>query len=1033
MAIRRAPLDESLPTLPHIADFYATYNHDAPWLMYPFKGLGDRPGTISYGEMARASHRVAHILRPGREGPEREVIAVILNTDTVLYAAVILGLMRAGFIPYPMSPRNSPQGVVHMLKATSCQRILLHASTASLVYQVQAEMASEGTTLRVDNLPGLYDVFPQFDPAKYSERTVLNVEPYPTNSAPIDMLSPALYLHSSGSTGHPKSIDFTYRRLQQWMGSSTSFYLPLFLAPHALPDVFGSSASVRYGAMGLPTFHGMGFLLQVTYPLAVGREVVVYPPQYPAPPVVARPENVYEAAKATECTALLALPSFAWSHSPEIISYLKTLTILVYGGGPLSFPVGNKLVTAGVPLCNGYGGTEFGNPMLAWDKIPRDEDWYYFHFAPDANVRFENQGDGTYELVVVQTERYHLAVHNIPGEKAYATSDLFKPHPTRPNLWTIVGRKDDVITLSTGEKIVPIPQESLISASALVGGCVMFGREREQPGILVEPRDGHAIDPTDHNALAGYRNRIWSVVEDANAAAPGFAKVFKEMILVTSPDKPLPRAGKGTVIRKQALAAYAEEIKEFLSATFFRNHILGALRASSLREAAQNVSSNIVFEHPTMRALARALHTMINPSGPSLSKDELLRTRVAEINTMIDKYKANLPTPIAPRTRRANAPLVVLLTGSTGNIGSHILASLLAEPRVSRVYALNRPSSDPMGRVRNALTERRLPVEMLDDTRFVSLAGDVTKQSFGLASAQYDELVGAVTHVVHNAWTVNFNLPLSAFEDQIAGVRKLVDISASSSHRMQLLITSSVGIANSWDPAQGPVPERPLPDPAVAADIGYSASKYVVEQLLDAARAKGVEATAIRMGQACGPRGTGAWGTSEWMPIMVKSSIAMGCLPAMTGPVAWVPLDAVGQAYVDWVCSEDDLPGLVNVVHPRPTDWATVLVGLQKELGDRVPLVPPAQWMDELELRSTRPSPEDVENIPALKLVDFFRAFMRGPDDQSDGGVLKLEFETTRLISSSQTMKELQSMSEEDAEMWVRYWEEILFIAHRHR
>ena len=84
---------------------------------------------------------------------------------------------------------------------------------------------------------------------------------------------------------------------------------------------------------------------------------------------------------------------------------------------------------------------------------------------------------------------------------------------------------------------------------------------------------------------------------------------------------------------------------------------------------------------------------------------------------------------------------------------------------------------------------------------------------------------------MHNAWTVNFNLALSAFEDQIAGVRKLVDISASSPHRMQLLITSSIGIANNWDVAQGPVPERPLPDPAIAADIGYTASKYVVEQV----------------------------------------------------------------------------------------------------------------------------------------------------------------------------------------------------------
>jgi hypothetical protein len=52
------------------------------------------------------------------------------------------------------------------------------------------------------------------------------------------------------------------------------------------------------------------------------------------------------------------------------------------------------------------------------------------------------------------------------------------------------------------------------------------------------------------------------VVEAANASAPGFAKVFKEMIIVTDTAKPLPRAGKGTIIRKQALVAYAAEINK---------------------------------------------------------------------------------------------------------------------------------------------------------------------------------------------------------------------------------------------------------------------------------------------------------------------------------------------------------------------------------------------------------------------------------------------------------------------------------------
>jgi hypothetical protein len=50
------------------------------------------------------------------------------------------------------------------------------------------------------------------------------------------------------------------------------------------------------------------------------------------------------------------------------------------------------------------------------------------------------------------------------------------------------------------------------------------------------------------------------MIEQANDIAPAFSRIFKEMILFTSPDKPLPRAGKGTVLRKAAIALYASEI-----------------------------------------------------------------------------------------------------------------------------------------------------------------------------------------------------------------------------------------------------------------------------------------------------------------------------------------------------------------------------------------------------------------------------------------------------------------------------------------
>ena len=51
------------------------------------------------------------------------------------------------------------------------------------------------------------------------------------------------------------------------------------------------------------------------------------------------------------------------------------------------------------------------------------------------------------------------------------------------------------------------------------------------------------------------------VVAEANALAPTFAKIYKEMILVADPKKPFPRAPKGTVVRKQALALYTDAVE----------------------------------------------------------------------------------------------------------------------------------------------------------------------------------------------------------------------------------------------------------------------------------------------------------------------------------------------------------------------------------------------------------------------------------------------------------------------------------------
>jgi len=66
-----------------------------------------------------------------------------------------------------------------------------------------------------------------------------------------------------------------------------------------------------------------------------------------------------------------------------------------------------------------------------------------------------------------------------------------------------------VIVLASGEKTVPAPMESIISASPMVQGVVMFGRQRNQVGILVEPRPEYRVDTKNDQAVEEFRDKVW--------------------------------------------------------------------------------------------------------------------------------------------------------------------------------------------------------------------------------------------------------------------------------------------------------------------------------------------------------------------------------------------------------------------------------------------------------------------------------------------------------------------------------------------
>jgi hypothetical protein len=117
-------------------------------------------------------------------------------------------------------------------------------------------------------------------------------------------------------------------------------------------------------------------------------------------------------------------------------------------------------------------------------------------------------------------------VENLPDVKGYSTKDLFERHPTKPDLyrmWVLpslhiliidsdlnsdsVGRLDDVLTLANGEKAVPGPMEDIMDASPYIACAIMFGRERNQVGVLVEPTERYMLDPRDDGVK--FLESIW--------------------------------------------------------------------------------------------------------------------------------------------------------------------------------------------------------------------------------------------------------------------------------------------------------------------------------------------------------------------------------------------------------------------------------------------------------------------------------------------------------------------------------------------
>ena len=780
-----------------------------------------------------------------------------------------------------------------------------------------------------------------------------------------------------------------------------------------------------------PSFHLVGFYNKIMVPLYTNTIPVFGPPQRPS-----SGRLMTEIMRHQDIRGAVLPPSIAEETLCEQdgIEKFRKLEVLCFAGGPLSPGAGDEISKVTL-LCQFYGSTELGQIR---QLVPRPGTWSYMEFDPFAKLEFQRVDDDVFELAVfadASTEFSSSLNHNYPDVKEWRTKDLFKPHPTVPNLWKFHGRSDDIIVLSNGEKFNPVPMEKALQSHPEVTGALVTGQGRFQAALLIESK-------AECKDLRALKDEIWPIVETENQKLPGPGRISESMILVVEVDRRFIRAGKGTIVRKMTEDLYAVEIHALYANTLKRHPGTSmTLKASEFRlddirkpvrsileqclpkekledednlyssgldslrtvEAVDKLKANLlshrqlselswftadtVYQNPTIKQLSEALRAFLN--NGEIPEE---RRRTAEMSALFEKFAKTLPKIgyNAPRRLRADG-VVVALTGSTGSLGTHLLAELLETPAISRIYCLNRSANaqqqwQDMGNGWNIYdTSIRAKVTFI--------ATDCSQDKFGLQEVEYSELTSQCDLMVHAAWKVDFKQSLHSFTENIRSAHDVVKWSAASPRRPMIVFVSSISSVCPWGPKvqEGSlIPEGPVAEFDTALNVGYGESKQVTERPLDRAATQcQVPVTILRVGQISGAASpsnrawAAPWSERELIPSILKTSRSLGMIPVDLPFVDWIPIDILSQIIVELSLHDIQAPGdstkYYNLVNPIPVPWVELLEPLKESCGPQVQVVTLSEWVQKLKSLD-RADTEELKSRPALKTLDFFTLMIsRGP------------------------------------------------------
>lgn len=916
-----------------------------------------------------ASHYETVFNKQSQQGPggapsKIKNVALYANSSPE-YLLSLWALLRAGYVPLCLSPRNSAAAVSHL--ATKAQAATVVRGRESSLVATTDALLREGAIGNVVDVISPEELQAIIDSVQAGQaHAPVPEETTTTGRAQPDPNTPALMLHSSGSTGtFPKLVVVP----QRYVASLLTYK---WFGEQAQPDDVSYVLPPFYHAYGIfVSFNNLGHGTTVVLPAV---------PSWP-PTTQMLVENITE----TKCNVLCLLPWLLESMQAEaeeaqdegIYKLLAGMRAVAYAAAALNERVGDALHRKGVVLINGYGSSEAG--LVAANQYNRTDPcthWNHIQMLPHLQYTMEPhvaRRPNLYRLIIKRDNpMLALGQANTP-EGDYDMNDILERvldcKPGR-ECYVLRGRVDDVIVHSTGEKTNPTPMEAAVrNHCPAVLAAAVVGQQRFSTALLVELKPG--IEPTAPDVLES----LWRAVQVANQNAPQHSRILREMIYVIGAGEGggIPRTDKGSLRRKhieERFKARIDELARFAGVApeaeaaglsdprdiaawleqrlvrLYNDQAVAAAAAAGeklsglahdvsifaqgfdsllatqfyhqyLRPAFPNLKlpANLLYQCSDIDHLAARLAAMLQGGSAAGGAEELNTAWQAE--GLYQKYLRQLDEDHARGLQASGAyarPAAerVVLTGCTGGLGLFLLARLLDSPRVERVYALVRAGGKESveAKLSRALRGKLLNPALAEHDKLTLWGCQLNRPKLGLADDQWDELAHHSTSVIHNAWLLNFEATPIEFEEScIKPSYELMRLCSAHALKQYMFVSSITAAIRNVAGPQGTVPEQVVDDQHRASAMGYGQSKLVTERLAARyAERFGVPVTIARVGQIAGDSIHGTWNTSEHLPLMIKAIETLRAMPDHYMSVDSLPVDVVAETMTTLLTSAP-LPG----------------------------------------------------------------------------------------------------------------------------